>query len=264
MTDGFEGNNFKLYFQPISPILTGEHPEIHCEVLLRLQDSDGKVITPAEFLPVAHRYKLMQSIDRWVVSNFFKFYERISRREGKFLFNINLSGATLNDPDFLDFVKEQFEKYRVPPRVICFEITENAAISNFPQVRELIVNMKKLGCHFALDDFGSGLSSFNYLKYLPVDFLKIDGSFVRDMIKSKIDCAIVKSANEIGHLMNLRTIAEYVENELIYLKLREFGIDYAQGYWFSKPRPLEEIVNLYTESGRTRYPAFGRKRTGPD
>jgi EAL domain-containing protein (putative c-di-GMP-specific phosphodiesterase class I) len=155
------------------------------------------------------------------------------------LYTINLSGATVNDDQFIEFLKEQFSVYKIPPQMICFEITENVAIANLSKVSGLIKEVKALGCRFALDDFGSGMSSFAYLKYLPLDYLKIDGSFVKDIADDPIHLALVEAINRVGHVMGLKTIAEFVTNDSILEKVKFLGIDYAQGYVIAKPQPLE-------------------------
>lgn len=159
------------------------------------------------------------------------------------LYSINLSGLTIADTDTQQFVKNLFEKYNILPGSICFEITETVAITNLNKARAFIDRLRKLGCHFALDDFGSGMSSYGYLKNLPVDFLKIDSEFVRDMSSNTVSLAMVRSIHEIGQLMGISTIAEYVENMATVAMLREIGVDYAQGYYFSKPEPMPEIGN---------------------
>ena len=151
---------------------------------------------------------------------------------------INLSGTSICDENFLGFVLEQFAHWQVPPERICFEITETAAITNLVSAAALIRELKNIGCRFALDDFGSGMSSFGYLKHLPVDYLKIDGSFVKDMLQDAIDCAMVEAINHIGHVMGIETIAEFAENDAIVTKLREIGVDFAQGYGIQVPEPL--------------------------
>ena len=154
------------------------------------------------------------------------------------LYAINLSGSSINDDQFIDFLHEQFAAYQIPPQVVCFEITETLAIANLSKAACLIKKLKELGCRFALDDFGSGMSSFAYLKNLPVDFVKIDGNFVKNILDSPIDLAMVEAINRIGHVMGIKSIAEYVENEIIWEKLKELGIDYAQGYYLGRPQPF--------------------------
>jgi EAL domain-containing protein (putative c-di-GMP-specific phosphodiesterase class I) len=154
------------------------------------------------------------------------------------LYAINLSGTSLNDEQFIDFVREQLALHEVPPQVICFEITETVAIANLRQAAQFMRSLKQVGCRFALDDFGSGMSSFAYLKNLPVDYLKIDGGFVRQIVDEPTDLAMVEAINHIGHVMGLQTIAEFVENEAILEKIAAIRVDYAQGYGIAKPRPL--------------------------
>jgi EAL domain-containing protein (putative c-di-GMP-specific phosphodiesterase class I) len=157
------------------------------------------------------------------------------------LYAINLSGASLNDEQFIDFVREQLALHQIPPQVICFEITETVAIANLRQAAQFMRSLKQVGCRFALDDFGSGMSSFAYLKNLPVDYLKIDGAFVKQIVDEPIDLAMVEAINHIGHVMGLQTIAEFVENEAILEKITAIRVDYAQGFCLAKPRPLPFI-----------------------
>ena len=185
----------------------------------------------------------MPAIDRWVVRTFFAKYEEYCQRQPlggnhRSLYTINLSGASVNSEQFLEFLKEQFSQFQIPPQTICFEITETAAIANLSQAIGLIYSLKRLGCSFALDDFGSGMSSLIYLKNLPVDYLKIDGSFVRNLISDRIDCTMVEYISRLGQVMQIKTIAEFVEDEATLEKLRTLGVDYAQGYGVAKPCPL--------------------------
>jgi len=246
ITNAFERDLFRLYFQPIVPIGGGSRPGmIWYEILIRMLENDKTVLAPMAFLPAAERYDMMPQIDRWVFSTFFAFFKNhIAGRveNGGFICDINVSGMTLNDDSFLPFVRQLFATYRVPPPMICIEITETAAIANLNQAIRFITELKALGCKFSLDDFGSGLSSFKYLKHLPVDYLKIDGSFVKNILESTIDSAIVSTINEIGHVMGLATVAEFVENQAIYAALEKMGVDYAQGYHIARPRPLHESL----------------------
>ncbi|MDP2878960.1 MAG: EAL domain-containing protein [Sulfuricella sp.] len=237
----FEEERFRLHYQPI--VQAGEdvpEQEQHFEILLRMLDEDNNLVPPSAFIPAAERYNLMVEIDRWVVSNAFNWL--IAHAERPVICAINLSGQSVNDDRFLGFLIDQIKGTGVPPHKVCFEITETSAISNLAKASNFIKTVKSLGCSFSLDDFGSGMSSFSYLKNLPVDYLKIDGSFVRDMINDPIDCAMVESINHIGHVMGIKTIAEFVENQAILDKLRTIGVDYAQGYGIAKPRPLEEMA----------------------
>jgi diguanylate cyclase (GGDEF)-like protein/PAS domain S-box-containing protein len=236
-----EDNRFCLFAQSIESL--GARKSLHYELLLRMLDEQGKAIAPGVFLPAAERYNLISKIDRWVIESAF----RILSKNPGFLkkidyCSINLSGQSLTHPEILNFIIEQLNQSEVGGYNICFEITETAAISNLNKATEFISTLKSFGCRFALDDFGSGLSSFAYLKNLPVDYLKIDGMFVKDIADDPIDRAMVKSINEIGQVMGMSTIAEFVENDIIKGMLKEIGVNYAQGYGISKPQPIDEIL----------------------
>lgn len=239
----FEEQRFRLYSQPILPLGEERVGGHHCEILLRMIDANGAVISPGTFLPAAERYGLMPVIDRWVIRTLFAAAsESLSRAAESSLSricSINLSGASLNDDHFPEFLREQISRYRIPPTALCFEITETVAISNLERVRRFMLELKQAGCRFSLDDFGSGMSSFAYLKDLPVDYLKIDGMFVKNMVQNPIDLAMVEAINRIGHVMGIQTIAEFVEDEATLEKLRTLGVNYAQGYWVGMPAPLE-------------------------
>ncbi|MEE8286628.1 MAG: EAL domain-containing protein [Gammaproteobacteria bacterium] len=233
-------DRFRLSFQPITPIEPNDKPPIHYELLLRMQDEFGNMIAPGAFLPAAELYSLSTKLDRWVLSSAFAWLDNHPRHVDELsLCAINLSGHSLGDDKFLDFVVDLFVSSRVPASKICFEITETAAIANLEHASRFIGTLKALGSRFALDDFGSGLSSFAYLKTLPVDYLKIDGMFIRDIHEDPIHLAMVRSINEVGHLMGMETVAEFVENDAIVQVLREVGVDYAQGYGICPPQPLE-------------------------
>jgi len=237
----FEDERFHLYCQPIVPLQpAASAQERHIEILLRMEDENHKMVPPGAFIPAAERYNMMVEIDRWVVKNVFGWL--LANAELNVICAINLSGQSVNDERFLAFLIEQIRVRGVAPHKLCFEITETAAISNLAKASSFIKTVKALGCSFSLDDFGSGMSSFSYLKNLPVDYLKIDGSFVRDMLNNPIDCAMVESINHIGHVMEIKTIAEFVENQLIMEKLLAIGVDYAQGYSIAKPAPLQDFA----------------------
>ncbi|MDD0985861.1 EAL domain-containing protein [Pseudomonas shahriarae] len=234
-----EENRFCLYAQEIAALGHTEVGAGHIEILLRLHDEAGRIILPDSFIPAAERYGLMTSLDRWVVENVFKLIARcMIERPGRpmAMCAINLSGITIGDDDFLSFLREKFNAYGIPPSMICFEITETSAISNLGSAIRFINELKALGCFFSLDDFCAGMSSFAYLKHLPVDFLKIDGSFVKDMLDDPINRAMVEVINHIGHVMGKRTIAEFVETPHIEQALLEIGVDYAQGYLIERPQ----------------------------
>jgi diguanylate cyclase (GGDEF)-like protein/PAS domain S-box-containing protein len=234
-----EENRFELARQPIVSLSNSAREDSHYELLLRMRDEDGNIVPPEAFLPAAERYNLSVKLDRWVVREAFRLLiQNSDHLEHLFLCSINLSGVSLADEDFLIFVTTELASTGLPPEKVCFEITETAAIANLHGAMRFIEVLRRVGCRFALDDFGSGLSSFAYLKSLPVDFLKIDGVFVKDIVDDPIDRELVRSINEIGHVMGKRTIAEFVESEEILMALNEIGVDYAQGFELGKPKLL--------------------------
>ena len=238
ITTALEDGRFELYRQEILP-LQAEEPGSHYEILLRMRDEQGKVVTPEQFITAAERYGITPAIDRWVVENTFRWLvSEADERDKLALCSINLSGQSLADDKFLPFVIERFHRTGLDARKICFEITETAAIASYSQAIRFIHALRELGCRFALDDFGTGLSSFGYLKHFPIDFLKIDGSFVKEILRDPIDREMVRSINEIGHLTNKKTIAEFAENEEIITMLRGLGVDYAQGYGVGHPQRI--------------------------
>ncbi|VEP15926.1 putative Diguanylate cyclase [Hyella patelloides LEGE 07179] len=237
-------NRFCLYSQKIVSIKDEEEVDRY-EILLRLRDEQGQVITAGAFIPAAERYDLMPAIDRWVINHFLADYERHYQQGGEpkkaqsnSLYAINLSGASISSQSFRLFLKEQFTRFQIAPSTICFEITETVAISNLATAAKFIQELKELGCSIALDDFGSGMSSLNYLKNLSVDYLKIDGSFVKNIVEERVDRATVEYFNQIAQIMQIKTVAEFVEDKAILQKLQEIGIDYAQGYGIARPIPL--------------------------
>ncbi|MBC8328829.1 MAG: EAL domain-containing protein [Planctomycetes bacterium] len=240
ITRAFEEDLFRLYRQPIVPVGCGEEGD-HFEILIRMVGEEGQILPPGVFLQSAERYNLAGRIDRWVVASTLNWLKRNPEELARLaLCSINLSGQSLGDTELLEFVESQFDDGLIPPDRICFEITETAAVANMKAAIEFIQRLKRRGCLFALDDFGSGLSSFAYLRNLPVDLLKIDGMFVRDIATDPTAFAMVKSIHEVGRVMGKRTIAEFVENDRILEKLAHIGVDYAQGYGISPPRPIEE------------------------
>ena len=245
INDALTEGAFTLLYQPIVPI---EMPRAsgmpRVEALLRMSETGGELILPMSFIPVAERYDLMRTIDRWVIERAFSDYKRLARmRENPTPaeFSINLSGHTLSSPDFADFMQQKFAEHGVPPQCLYFEITETAAIANVERARTLIETLRGLGVRFLLDDFGSGLSSFNYLKHFPVDGIKIDGLFIKGVAKNYLDYALVESIQKIGVSLGLQTIAEYVETEEIAKKLVQIGIPLGQGYYLSPPKPWEQL-----------------------
>jgi len=266
LTAALEHDQFELFYQPICP---SEHPEVnktdinenYYEVLLRLKGTDGHLIAPGAFLPAAERYNLMPAIDRWVIQRFFRYLSTANEGwispatpltnsllpatssldaslPGASFYAINLSGASLNDDTFISFVREQFETYNISPRKICFEITETVAIANLSRATELITDLRQLGCQFALDDFGTGMSSLAYLKALPIDYLKIDGNFIRGITQDQFSQAVVRAVNNIGHLIGLKTVAEFVSTPAILETVKTLGIDFVQGHGIATPAPL--------------------------
>ncbi len=241
ISQALEENRMTLYQQPIFRIDQGGAPTLAChEILLRMVDETGALIPPNVFIPAAERFKLMASIDRWVVRRLFAALAggqiALDLAQDDVLLFINISGATINDAEFFDYVQQQLSEFNIPPHKICLEITESAAIANIAVTIPLFAKLRKIGCRFALDDFGSGLSSFGYLKQLPVDFVKIDGSFVRDIARDPIDLAMVEAINKISHVMGLQTIAEFVESEEVLQALQALGVEYAQGFLLGRPQ----------------------------
>ena len=240
--NGLEEQRFCLFAQEIRALNAGELSLCQVELLIRLRDEEGNLVLPGSFMPAAERYGLMPLMDRWVVRNAFELLA--SRLDSPALTSlsscaINLSGATFGDDSFVDYVRRQFEIHRVPPQKICFEVTETNAIANISNATRFIQALNKLGCRFSLDDFGTGMSSFAYLKHLPVDYIKIDGSFVREMLNSGTDRAMVEMIVHMAKVMGKRVVAECVESDEILDALREIGVDYAQGYAIGRPEPFE-------------------------
>lgn len=242
INNALEENRFELFRQTIQPLQV-EEQGAHYEILLRMRDESGGIISPGLFIEAAERYGITPGIDRWVIRSAFRWLvSEADERERLALCSINLSGQSLGDDKFLPFVVDQFEMSGLDATKICFEITETAAIASYSQANRFINALKELGCKFALDDFGTGLSSFGYLKHFPVDFLKIDGSFVKEILHDPIDREMVRSINEIGHLTGKQTIAEFAENEEIITMLRGMGVDYAQGYGVAEPKRVTRAV----------------------
>jgi len=233
---------FRLYCQNIVPLGNGREKTPHYEVLLRMIDDGGNVIRPAAFIAAAERYHMMPDVDRWVVANTLELLgKRLSRGEHKGIFSINISGQSLDDESFMGYVVDQIDNSEVPPESICFEITETAAASSLDVVKRFMSILSGMGCKFALDDFGRGISSFAYLKSLDVDYLKIDGMFVKDLAVDKVGHAMVESINHIGHIMGVQTIAEFVETREVLEHLMDLGVDHVQGYQLGRPRPMQPI-----------------------
>ena len=237
ITRAVEDDRLELFFQPIIGIgeMQGKQRG-HYELLLRMRDEDGKLVSPDQFIPSAERYNLMSTLDRWVIHEALsQLADRSNEGEARYTIAINLSGTSLSEDRFLDFVIDELEKQQLPHGAICFEITETAAISNLSRVVHFMKTLKELGCKFSLDDFGSGLSSFTYLKNLPVDYLKIDGQFIRNVAEDSVDESMVKAIREVGHAMGIETIAERVETKQVLEKLGSLGVEFAQGYYIARP-----------------------------
>jgi diguanylate cyclase (GGDEF)-like protein/PAS domain S-box-containing protein len=240
----FEQGDFRLYQQAILPLRKEGTAARHVEVLVRMRGDGGEMIPPMAFLPEAERYNLLTAIDRWVIGELLRVL-RARHTHGAHplgveagLYSVNLSGASINDSSFPTFLRRELASSGVPPGLLCFEVTETTAISNLTKAAEVMHELRSLGCCFALDDFGIGMSSFAYLKYLPVDYLKIDGTFVRDIATDEMDHAIVEAINRIAHILGMQTVAEFVEDEATLGRLRALGVDYAQGYHIARPEPI--------------------------
>ncbi|WP_017443839.1 ammonium transporter [Gayadomonas joobiniege] len=236
--DALKENRFELYHQKIKPLQEGA-PWI-CEVLIRLRQADGSIVPPGAFLPAAERYNLMYEIDKWVITHTFKWLQQYQEQlqKNNFCLSINLSGESINKSDLSQFIESQLTEHQLDGRHIIFEVTETLAIANLAKAEKIFERLKQKNISFALDDFGSGLSSFSYLKSLPIDYLKIDGAFTRDLVDSETDQAMLQAINSIGHTLSLKTIVEYVDSEDKQNIIKKLGIDYLQGFYIHKPEPL--------------------------
>jgi len=234
-----EDDRFVIYRQRILS-LDNDNQEEHYEILIRLKDEKGAIISPIQFIPAAERYGLMSKLDKWVIKTALaKMVEVYNLNpESTLGCSINLSGQSFCEPGFQEYLIDRVINSQLPAEKICFEITETVAVSNLSQAIDFMQAVKLIGCKFSLDDFGSGMSSFTYLKNLPVDYLKIDGYFVKTILENKIDRAMVESINQIGQVMGLKTIAEFVENDAILAELKLIGVNYGQGYGIGKPEPF--------------------------
>lgn len=244
INEAIEHNEFVLYCQGIFPL---QHPGLppFYEILIRKRDEHGGLIPPAEFLPSAERYQLMTKIDRWVIQHAFMALQPLFKMHASlppFIVSINLSGMSLGDPQLLAYIQRCFEMYEVSPQHVCFEVTETSAIINIDHTITLIRELQKMGTRFMLDDFGSGMSSFSYLKHLPVNFLKMDGAYVKDITLNKVDLAMAKAIQSVAESMDIQTIAEFVEDEATLDCLKEMGVAYAQGFYLNRPIPLNEAL----------------------
>jgi EAL domain-containing protein (putative c-di-GMP-specific phosphodiesterase class I) len=237
LRDALEMERFCLYCQPIVPLHEDKPDAVHYEVLLRLRDENGDISLPGAFIPAAERFNLMPELDRWVIRTAFRNYrELLANRNARI--SVNLSGNSLNDESLIDFVSHQFKEFSLPPHRVCFEITETAAVTDLSRAGRFIFEVQKLGSELALDDFGSGLSSLRYLKALPIDYLKIDGSFIQDIDRDSGNQAIVAAVNQLAHHLGIRTIGEYAATAQIVEALLELDVDYAQGFALGVPVPF--------------------------
>ena len=244
--EALDEDRFILYVQRIQDAQQ-QSASPHYEVLVRMLGSDGEIIPPGAFLPAAERFNLIASLDRWVFDKLCDYLEGLSDKKvpfGEMVFSMNLSGNSLVDKTLLQHIIQRLDEVKFPSCKVSFEVTETAAIANLSEATHFLSTLREKGCKIALDDFGSGLSSFAYLKSLPIDYLKIDGQFVKDIAYDPIDKAFVESINQIGHVMGLSTIAEFVENEEIFTILRSIGVNYAQGYGIHKPCPIDDVICL--------------------
>ncbi|MEZ5590456.1 MAG: EAL domain-containing protein [Gammaproteobacteria bacterium] len=241
LSQALHDKRFILLGQSIEPLQQDSDSVCeHIEILVRVADTEGHILEPGAFIPAAERFGMMVAIDRWVVSSALAQYATVFKNavNGSGIMAINLSGLSLTDPDMTNYIQTELKNSRVPPDCICFEITETAAIRNFAQAKRFVSELRQLGCLFSLDDFGSGLSSFSYLREFSVDYLKIDGSFVRRMAQDKVNHTLVSAINDVGHAMGMQTIAESAEDKETVSLLKNMGVDFVQGYGISKPRLL--------------------------
>ena len=241
-----EENHFVLHWQRIRPLQQGLGRPLFFEVLIRLRDRDGRLRFPGEFLPAAERFTLAGAIDRWVVR---EACELLTRQPPEFLaaletVSINLSGVSVGDRAMLDYILAQLDRSGCPADRLCFEITETAAVSNLHRAVQMIEALRERGCRWALDDFGSGMASYRYLSELPVDYIKIDGKIVAEMLSSPLSWTMVQSIHQLAHVMGARTIAERIENAEVLAELERLGLDYGQGFFLDKPRAIAAPENV--------------------
>ena len=241
LVEAINRDKFELFCQPIVPIHSPVAEYRQYEILLRLREDDGSLTLPGAFIPAAERFNLITSVDRWVVDKVFAFLQELNR-DDEILFSINLSGPSLGDRTLLNHIEERLKNGDVSGHQLCFEITESAAIVSLTAARHFMEQLKAYGCCFSLDDFGSGMSSFSYLKTLPVNYLKIDGTFVQDIVVDAVDHAMVHAIHQIAQTMGVKTIAEFVENQQILDELERIGVDHAQGYHIRRPFPVSEMA----------------------
>lgn len=261
----FEDNLFQLFAQPIHPLEAEEFakPFWHYEVLIRMHNREGEWVSPGEFLPAAEQHNMMLLIDKWVVAEVVKHIKLVADIKPLPVFSVNLSGHSLSNTHFLDYVLHVLKKSQVNPHMICFEVTETVAVNDLNLATKFISTLRQLGCSFSLDDFGTGVSTYGYLKSLEVNYLKIDGSFVKDMASDPVSYEMVRSINQVGHVMGLEVIAEYVENDQIVELLREIGVNHGQGYGIAKPEPIENVIKRHLSRPESNEGTRAVKRVKP-
>jgi diguanylate cyclase (GGDEF)-like protein len=247
LKEAFKENRFRLFAQPIHPLEAAKYalPYSHYEILIRMYDNDDNIIPPDEFIPIAESNAMMPELDRWVVRDVMRQIKEVKQQPPMPMFAINLSGMSLDDETFLNFVLKEIDDSQIDPRMLCFEITEQVAVSNVKLAEKFIETLRAKGSCFSLDDFGTGVSSYGYLRSLNVDYLKIDGIFIKDILSDSVAKTMVQSIVQVGHTMGLKIIAEYVENDDIANLLRSMSIDYGQGYGISRPKPLSKILKQH-------------------
>jgi len=243
-------DRFVLFVQPIVPTTAGPNdPPSHYEFLLRVPNENGQISAPYKFILAAERYDMMRDVDRWIIRAAMQNIASLNNHGARHIhFAINLSGQSAVDPALPQYIAEMLEHHGIDPTRICFELTETAVVSDLTQVQKLIAFLRELGCTIALDDFGSGVSSFGYLKNLQVDYLKIDGQFVKELTTNPIDLEMVRSINNVGRALGIKTIAEFVESQEILEALADMHVDYAQGYFTGRPQPVSDLISRWSSS----------------
>jgi EAL domain-containing protein (putative c-di-GMP-specific phosphodiesterase class I) len=240
VTRAAEDNRFEIFFQPIVPLGAASGTDFH-ELTVRLRDDNGELVPPSEFIPAAERYNVMPVIDRWVVNHALEVLKERARRGQRLpLLAVNLSGTSLNEQSFVDFVLQSVTEPAIA-NALCFEITETAAVTSLSNARYLMSELKSRGCKFSLDDFGTGVSSFVYLKSLPVDYLKIDGQFISHIAQDPVNRSMVEAIGKVGRALGIATVAECVETQAVLDELKRIGVDYAQGFYLARPAPIAQL-----------------------
>jgi diguanylate cyclase (GGDEF)-like protein len=243
IVSALDENRFTLFAQPIVSLNPNVALPKYYEILVRMRDNDGTILPPSEFIPVAEHYSLIDDLDKWVFTNALAFLKKLHQKSAILpTLAVNLSGSTVGDENAIDYILAGFSDSGIAPKHIQFEITETAAVKHLSEAKQLIGTLRSVGVSFALDDFGSGLSSFAYLKELPIDCLKIDSSFIQTMDNSDVDYSVVSTINHLGHIMGVSTVAEGVENKTQHQLLKKIGVDYVQGFQIQRPKPLNKGI----------------------